>query len=168
MRKWILAAGLLIVVVGLLVLGRAIRKEPPLQQRILGYGEYGKEEKLVALRISEYYQHEKAKNWEATYSFRSPTFRSVVDKGEYARLMTEDTSDWYLVEVTIKRIQIKGDWAEIELDVKEYTDNYPDTGQARFLLSRGKSRWQELNGVWYAKEVDSRSRMTYNGWRVLE
>ena len=66
-------------------------------------------------RIEAYYKFEKENNWEKTYNFRTPLYRSGVPKEIYIKTMTRDMEGWTLDKFKIKDYKIQNNFAEVEI-----------------------------------------------------
>ncbi len=69
--------------------------------------------------ILDYYQAEKAHDWQTTYALRGPRFAAVVPFETYARQMELDAAGWELAAIDARSVRVDGVLTSVTVSFQE-------------------------------------------------
>ncbi len=114
--------------------------------------------------IVEYYQAEKAHDWQTTYALRGPRFAAIVPFDNYARQMDIDAVGWQLVAIDGRSVLVEGALVHVTLSFQE--DLAVEVAQ-RLLGPELASPAQANQGQRYSQLEVTQWLLEHGQWRVL-
>lgn len=125
--------------------------------------------------ILDYYQAEKAHDWQTTYALRGPRFAAAVPYETYARQMDIDAAGWELVAIDGRSMRVDGDLTSVTLSFQEDLSHEvaarllgpeiatPANGSAAQRYSQPEvTLWTVEDGQWIALTPGARQHFVFN------
>lgn len=125
--------------------------------------------------ILDYYQAERAHDWQTTYTMRGRRFAQVVPFETYARQMDLDTSGWQLVAIDGRSVRVEGEVTSVTLSFQEDLGHEvaarllgvelatPSSNGAPQRYSQPEvTQWALEDGQWVALAPGARQHYVFN------
>lgn len=125
--------------------------------------------------ILDYYQAEKARDWQTTYALRGARFAMVVPYETYARQMDIDAAGWELSAIDGRRLRVDGVLTEVTVSFQEDLAHHVavrllgaalaaplDTGAPQRYSQTEVTQWTMADGQWVALTPGARQHFVFN------
>lgn len=125
--------------------------------------------------ILDYYQAEKAHDWQTTYALRGPRFAAAVPYEAYVRQMDNDAVGWDLVAIDGRSVRVDGALTSVTLSFQEDLSREvaarllgpeiakpaSDTAPQRYSQPE-VTLWTVADGQWIALTPGARQHFVFN------
>ena len=138
-----------------------------------GLNELG--DRALIKSILDYYQAEKAHDWQSTYALRGARFATVVPYQTYARQMDIDAAGWELTAIDGRSVRTDGALTEVKVSFQEQLAHHVavrllgpalaapvDTGVPQRYSQTEVTQWMIEDGQWVALMPGARQHFVFN------
>ena len=125
--------------------------------------------------ILDYYQAEKAHDWQTSYALRGARFATVVPYETYARQMDIDAVGWELTAIDGRNVRVDGAVTEVTVSFQEQLAHHVavrllgpalaaplDTGTPQRYSQTEVTQWTMADGQWVALTPGARQHFVFN------